>query len=127
MIQEAGSFVPGGGKGFLVAVHPCANRRVTETIRRFVGEEAIDAVLFFGDVTGPILTDGQRVLYDQARELFADAHSIPERVKVARQFLAGSGLARMYRDAVRFYLSQIADEADGRSSGARFTSGPASA
>lgn len=99
----------GTAKSLITVLHLCADARRAKFLRRFADDHDVDAVIPFGDVTGPVLTDGEQVLYRQAQELFQDAHSLKERVEIARAYLAHAGVADGYRDAVRFYLSHIVD------------------
>ncbi len=93
----------------MVVPHLCADTRRAEILRHFSEEKGVSAVILFGDVTGRVLTDGEEVLYRQVQELFHDAPSIVERVKIARAYLAQPGVTEGYREAIRFYLSEIAD------------------
>ncbi len=96
-------------KSFAASVHPRADPIRTLPLLRFTERQEIDALIFFGDITGPVLTDGEKVLYQQASELLQDAQNLHEKVHSARALLERPGLAVPYRDALWFYLSQIVD------------------
>lgn len=96
-------------RSFVVTIHPCGDPVRTLPALQLMERERADALILFGDVTGPVLSDADRILYGQARALFQDAGSIHEKVRIAQAILARPGLAASFRDALRFYLSQIAD------------------
>lgn len=96
-------------KSFITAVHPRADGVTLFPLLRFVERQGVDAVILFGDVTGPVLSDRERVLYRQACELLAETTDLVEKAQTAKAILARPGLAEPFRDALRFYLSHIVD------------------
>lgn len=96
------------GPSLLTVLHLCADLRKARLIRQFAEEEKVGLVLLFGDVSGPVLSNLEQVLYRQAMELFQDAHGVPERIEIARAFLARKGVTEAYREALQFYLDEVA-------------------
>ncbi len=96
-------------KSFITAVHPRADGVSLFPLLRFVERQGVDALILFGDVTGPVLSDRERVLYRQACELLAETTDLTERARTAKALLARPGLAEPFRDALRFYLSHVVD------------------
>lgn len=96
-------------RSFITAVHPRADAVSIFPLLRFAERQGIDAVILFGDVTGPVLSDRERVLYRQACELLEGTVDLAERAQTARALLQKPGLAEPFRDALSFYLSHIVD------------------
>ncbi len=96
-------------ESFVVVPHLAADSRRAVLVRHFAEDEDVAAILLIGDVTGQILSEGELLLYRQVQELFADVRTVQGRVAIARAYLAQPGMTEAYRDAVRFYLSRIAD------------------
>ncbi len=99
-------------ESFLTVPYLAADSRRAACLRRFAEDENVSLILLLGDVTGPVLAEGEDLLYRQVQDLFqgADAPSVPERVAIARAYLAQpGGVTEAYLDAVRFYLTRIVD------------------
>lgn len=102
-------------QSFVVVPHLAADHRRAALIRRFAEDEGVSAIVPFGDVTGPVLSEGEQLLYRQMADLCPDFGAVRERVAIGQAYLAQGGVAEGYRDAIRFYLSQIVDvEPEGR-------------
>ncbi len=94
---------------FVTVLHPCGDPLRAEPAVRLLRQEKAGAIVCFGDVTGPVFSDAERILYSQALTLFSDTSTFQEKVRIAKAFLAGPGLGDTYREALRFYLTQVVD------------------
>lgn len=96
-------------RSFVTVLHPCGDPLRAAPALQLLDQEKADAVICFGDVTGPVFSDAERILYSQALTLFSETSTFQERIRIAKAFLAGPGLGDSYREALRFYLSQVVD------------------
>lgn len=96
-------------RSFVIAADVAGDPVKALPVLRFLEKEDADAAFFFGDVTGPLLSDGERVLYRQARDLLQETADLPGKIMAARALLSRPGLAEPYREALAFYLKEIAD------------------
>lgn len=99
-------------ESFLTVPHLAADPRRAACIRRFAEDENVSVILLLGDITGPVLAEGEDLLYRQIQDLFhgADLPSVHDRVAIARAYLSQPcGVTEAYLDAVRFYLTRIVD------------------
>ncbi len=90
--------------------HLAADPRRAACVRRFAEDENVSVILLLGDVTGPVLMEGEDLLYRQVQDLFqgADSPSVLDRVAIARAYLAQPrGVTEAHLDAVRFYLTRV--------------------
>lgn len=94
---------------FVTVLHPCGDPLRAAPAVSLLQKEKAGAIVCFGDVTGPVFTDAERILYSQALTLFSEASTFQEKVRIAKAFLAGPGLGDTYREALRFYLTQVVD------------------
>lgn len=98
-----------GLQSFAVSVHLRGDAAAAMPLLRFLDREEADAAFLFGDLSGPVLTDAEWVLYQRAAALLREEGSIQAKAHAARALLAQTGLGEDYREALQLYLKKIAD------------------